>query len=43
MVSFDPDLLVEGFVSDEHFPGLSELHAGLPADLQLLSNRDILQ
>lgn len=43
MVSFDPDLLVEGFVSDEYFPGLSELHAGLPADLQLLSNRDLLQ
>ncbi len=43
MVSLDPDLLVEGFVSDECFPGLSELHAGLPADLQLLSNRDLLQ
>lgn len=43
MVSLDPDLLVEGFVPDEYFPGLSELHAGLPADLQLLSNRDLLQ
>lgn len=38
MVFLDPDLLVEGFVPDEYIPGLPQLHAGLPADLQLLSN-----
>lgn len=43
MVLLDPDLLVEGSVPDEYISGLSQLHAGLPADLQLLSDRDLLQ
>lgn len=43
MVLFTPNLLVEGIVSHEHFPRLFELNAGLPANLQLLTHRDILQ
>lgn len=42
MVVLEQDMLSEGVVSVLCVPGISQLDAGLPANLQLLAHRDIL-